>query len=48
MCIHQIQMNAKPGEAKYSSSIDCAKKLYREGGIVNLYRGTVATLLRGK
>ena len=32
---------------KYSSSLDCARQLYRQGGITNLYRGTMATLLRG-
>ena len=41
-------MHQKSGEAKYSGPIDCAKKLYREGGIRNVYRGTVATLLRGE
>ncbi len=35
------------GQPKYSSSIDCGRKLLREGGLRNLYRGTVATLLRG-
>ena len=32
---------------KYNGPIDCAKQLYREGGIRSLYRGTCATLLRG-
>ena len=43
----QIQMHQQSGEAKYSGPIDCAKKLYREGGIRSVYRGTFATLLRG-
>jgi len=45
-CSPQIQQ-ASRGKARYSSSIDCAKQLYREGGIRHVYRGTMATLLRG-
>ena len=41
----QIQQGSK--KAKYSSSWDCARQLYRQGGITNVYRGTMATLLRG-
>ena len=33
---------------RYSSSLDCARQLYREGGIRNVYKGTVATFWRGK
>ena len=43
---YQIQQSQK-SEAKYTGSIDCAKKLLREGGIRSLYRGTMATFLRG-
>ena len=46
-CLMQIQRESK-GAAKYSSSIDCAVKLYREGGVRSIYKGTVATLLRGQ
>ena len=42
----QIQQGSKE-KAKYSSSWDCARQLYRQGGIKNVYRGTMATLLRG-
>ena len=42
----QIQQGSKE-KAKYSSSWDCARQLYRRGGITNVYRGTMATLLRG-
>lgn len=33
-------------DRKYAGPVDCAKQLYREGGIRSLYRGTAATLLR--
>uniref|UniRef100_A0A914HJC0 Mitochondrial carnitine/acylcarnitine carrier protein n=1 Tax=Globodera rostochiensis TaxID=31243 RepID=A0A914HJC0_GLORO len=47
-CILQVQsmdggVNEKP---KYSGLLDVACKLYREGGIRSIYRGTAATLLR--
>lgn len=42
----QIQMQSK-AKAKYKGSIDCARQLFREGGIRSIYRGTAATLLRG-
>ncbi|KAG7208288.1 hypothetical protein KM043_014530 [Ampulex compressa] len=45
-CLLQIQHgDAKP---KYNGPVDCAKKLYREGGLRSIYKGTCATLLRGK
>jgi len=43
-CLLQIQHSAN--EHKYNGPIDCAKQLYREGGIRSIYRGTAATLLR--
>jgi len=44
-CLLQIQhADTKP---KYSGPLDCAKQLYREGGIRSIYKGTCATLLRG-
>lgn len=44
-CLLQIQhADAKP---KYNGPVDCAKQLYREGGIKSIYKGTCATLLRG-
>ncbi|XP_011694708.1 PREDICTED: congested-like trachea protein [Wasmannia auropunctata] len=43
-CLLQIQhADAKP---KYNGPLDCAKQLYREGGIRSIYKGTCATLLR--
>jgi solute carrier family 25 (mitochondrial carnitine/acylcarnitine transporter), member 20/29 len=44
----QIQnQNLKPGETpKYSGSADCARQLFREGGIRSVYRGTFMTLAR--
>ncbi|XP_078034192.1 carnitine/acylcarnitine carrier protein colt, mitochondrial isoform X1 [Augochlora pura] len=43
-CLLQIQQgDAKP---KYKGPIDCAKQLYKEGGIRSIYKGTCATLLR--
>ena len=33
---------------KYKGSLDCAIKLYQEGGIRSSYRGVGATLLRGE
>lgn len=44
-CLLQIQ-SASNAEKKYSGTFDCAKKLYREGGIRSIYKGTAATLLR--
>ncbi|XP_064605584.1 mitochondrial carnitine/acylcarnitine carrier protein-like [Liolophura sinensis] len=45
-CLLQIQQAAAPSEAKYKGPIDCAKQIYKEGGIRSIYRGTAATLLR--
>jgi len=44
-CLLQVQQSA--ATAKYAGPVDCAKQLYREGGIRGVYRGTAATLLRG-
>uniref|UniRef100_T1IWA6 Mitochondrial carnitine/acylcarnitine carrier protein n=1 Tax=Strigamia maritima TaxID=126957 RepID=T1IWA6_STRMM len=43
-CLLQIQQAS--GDAKYAGPIDCVKKLYKEGGIRSIYKGTGATLLR--
>lgn len=45
-CLLQIQH----GEAvpKYNGPIDCMKKLYAEGGLRSIFKGSCATLLRGK
>jgi solute carrier family 25 carnitine/acylcarnitine transporter 20/29 len=45
-CLLQIQhINIIP---KYTGPIDCAKKLYAEGGFRSIFKGSCATLLRGK
>jgi solute carrier family 25 carnitine/acylcarnitine transporter 20/29 len=47
-CLLQIQTQAMDrGEPKlYDGMMDCAKKLYRQGGIGSVFRGWEATLLR--
>lgn len=42
-CMMQIQHTSS---LKYTGSFDCARQLYRSGGIGSLYRGLGATLLR--
>lgn len=46
-CLLQIQQ-ASGAERKYNGMLDCAGKLYKEGGIRSIYKGSCATLLRGK
>lgn len=46
-CLLQVQ-TASSGPAKYAGPIDVVKQLYKEGGIRSIYRGTAATLLRGR
>ena len=41
------QATVSNAQTKYAGPIDCAKKLYKEGGIRSIYKGTAATLLRG-
>ncbi|CAF1409680.1 unnamed protein product [Adineta steineri] len=43
-CLLQIQHSGH--EIKYNGPIDCAKQLYKEGGIRSIYRGTALTLMR--
>ncbi|KAF6032358.1 SLC25A20 [Bugula neritina] len=43
-CLLQIQ--ADSGTKKYAGPMDCAKQLYKTGGIRSVYKGTAATLLR--
>lgn len=45
-CLLQVQQGT--GEVKYNGMVDCAKKLYAEGGIRSIYKGSLATLLRGE
>lgn len=42
----QVQQ-ASSDKAKFSGPVDVVKKLYAEGGIRSIYKGTCATLLRG-
>lgn len=45
-CLLQVQQGG--GVQKYNGMVDCAKQLYKEGGIRSIYKGSLATLLRGK
>ena len=47
-CLLQIQANEveKGGKVKYTGLADCAKKVYQEGGIRSIFKGTGATLVR--
>ncbi len=45
-CLLQIQ-SASPGAVKkYDGMMDCVKKLYKEGGIRSVFKGTFATAAR--
>ncbi|XP_015749155.1 PREDICTED: mitochondrial carnitine/acylcarnitine carrier protein-like isoform X2 [Acropora digitifera] len=44
-CLLQVQQSLA-GEKTFKGPLHCANKLYREGGIRSLYKGTCATLLR--
>ncbi|XP_054166311.1 mitochondrial carnitine/acylcarnitine carrier protein-like [Oppia nitens] len=45
-CLIQVQAADSKTPIKYKGPVDCAKQLYREGGIRSIYKGTAATLLR--
>lgn len=45
-CLLQIQQGS--ANKVYDGPLDVVKKLYKEGGIKSVYRGSVATLCRGK
>ncbi|GIX74460.1 hypothetical protein CEXT_578471 [Caerostris extrusa] len=46
-CLLQVQQAASAGvEAKYAGPVDCVKKLYKEGGVRSIYKGTAATLFK--
>lgn len=47
-CLLQVQANdvEKGGKARYSGMTDCAKQLFKEGGLASVYKGTGATLAR--
>ena len=42
----QVQQHSKI-QSQYRSSLDCARQLYRAGGVTSLFQGTMATMLRG-
>jgi solute carrier family 25 carnitine/acylcarnitine transporter 20/29 len=44
-CLLQVQSHAS-GKPQYSGMTDCAKQVYRSGGIRSLYKGTLLTLSR--
>lgn len=44
-CLLQVQADSH-GPNKYKGPVDVCRKLYREGGIRSIFRGTCATLLR--
>jgi solute carrier family 25 carnitine/acylcarnitine transporter 20/29 len=46
-CLLQIDANkVGKGKAKYAGLFDCTRQIYREGGIISIYKGLGATLLR--
>jgi solute carrier family 25 carnitine/acylcarnitine transporter 20/29 len=44
-CLLQVQQ-ASSGTPKYSGMMDCARQVYREGGLRSVFKGTTATLFR--
>jgi solute carrier family 25 carnitine/acylcarnitine transporter 20/29 len=44
-CLLQVQQEAG-GTPKYTGTMDCARHVYKEGGMASIYKGTGATLLR--
>lgn len=44
-CLLQIQQSSST--KMYNGPVDCAVKLYKQGGLSSIYRGSVATLMRG-
>lgn len=47
-CLLQVQQGSAGVEKKYNGMLDCAAKLYKEGGLRSIFKGSCATLLRGK
>ncbi|VDL67041.1 unnamed protein product [Nippostrongylus brasiliensis] len=46
-CLLQVQSGGHaPSGVHYNGPLDVVKKLYKQGGITSIYRGTAATLLR--
>ena len=47
-CLMQVEANVveKGGKAKYNGLLDCAKQVFKEGGVRSLMRGTGITFMR--
>ncbi|XP_015931003.1 mitochondrial carnitine/acylcarnitine carrier protein [Parasteatoda tepidariorum] len=46
-CLLQVQQaSTSTSGVRYNGPVDCIKKLYKEGGIRSIYKGTAATFLR--
>ena len=45
-CLLQVQKAGGDANPKYTGMVDCARQVYREGGIRSLYKGTLGTLFR--
>ena len=45
-CLLQVQAASATPVTNYAGPVDCAKQLFRQGGIRSIYKGTFATLLR--
>lgn len=41
-----MQVQGQGGQAAYSGPVDVVRKLYAEGGMKSIFRGSVATLAR--
>lgn len=41
-----LQVSGQSGSAAYSGPVDVVRKLYAEGGLRSIFRGTIATLAR--
>lgn len=41
-----MQAATQNAATTYKGPVDCARQLYRQGGIRSIYKGTAATLLR--
>ncbi len=42
------KLNKNVSTTDYNGSFDCARQLYKKGGIQSLYRGVGITIVRGK
>jgi len=45
-CLLQLDSSSTGGKKKYNGLVDCFRKVYAEGGIRSVYKGTAATLIR--